>query len=254
MIITNGNGTIKKTFFDGKVYDIDGNEVDDFSFIAPKTINNAVVEKAHVLTTSTPHGLEAGDDIQTVGSDNIKRSNIVKYAGTNSLELEEAIKPNSSEMVNIYVNYNVITFTAISNGFYKFSDNEGLIISDSYLSLFISYASLKSRYHDLTRNTNIRNLNKEALNSVFGDFSSVLTFYRKVDTSQIRELLIRKMLCIVTKGYDNKKLACEDYKSLLKTVTLIVESDEDNQTDPDLTDDDSSINNKFSVSFKYGER
>jgi len=239
-MFTKTQGTIKKNEFDGVIYDADGDTLTittDFTVISPTTLSSCAVVSPLVIEVGAVHGLEVGDSINITGSDGIARQNIVKAVGTTNIELEERIYPSTDTAVDIYINFYKITFTSnVDEGLYRFSDNVGLIIHDSFVDTTINYSNLHVRALGVDKNVNMASLNDEAKNSVIADFSFEPLFYTKVDMLQIRELLLLKMIWFISDA-DNKDRAKKDYTDYFNNVRNIIEVNQSNdEMSPDITE------------------
>ena len=254
MKITNSNGTVKKKFFN-QLIDKNGGIVPALKYTVtpPAIFSFCNVARGYVVEVG-PHSLKQGDEVQVVSSDGIRRENFVKNAGDVHIELEENIKPGKDVTVDVETDFIMIQFNNLDEGFYYFDDHEGLVIANNYLSLQISFSELKAHWSGASRNIAMKSLNKRSLGSVMADLSFIPDFYRKIDVSPIKELIILKMLCILKIDAEAKKDACDQYKDFLKSVVLAVEIDNDGAVDVDITDPNLNLARATAIRIKYDSK
>ena len=239
MILVHKTGTIKRYNFDGKIYKVDGTVL-AAGFAVTNPFTTADLSKISKDVVEYPgHNFKAGDSIGVIGADGIVRHTFVSNVGADKIELKDSIVPSRSVTVKLVVEEHTITFTSIDNGMYTFSDNEALIIADTFLSVFVSYSDLHNYWGATPRNLTIESLNVAARNSVLADMSKYPTFYKSIDLGQLKELILKKMTVILTADIDKRVTVQESYDAYLKTVYLSVDRVEpSNGVTDDITDND----------------
>jgi len=253
MILAFKDSTIKKEKFDNKLFDTDG------TLVTAYTINTVSDETGTTLDgydvqMSGSTSFVPGDSVIVVEPDGMYRKNVVEQVGVSIIRFQERLSsfaPNRS--VTVKPDYVSITLNLTDNKIYRFTDNEALIISPSFVNNFVNFASISNRYGSLASDANIELMNSEAKESIFGDFSFEPFFFRKLGLGQIRELLLLKICALVERrdGPLDATIHQEAYEKYLAKMVNIVAVDEDGVLDPDIMEE--GANAIFDFDFGWGE-
>ena len=232
MIIIKPTDTFRKIKFDGKVYDSSGNEVSGFASVAPSDLPGSNTSDPRGFILEVPgNTFIIGDTIIVTEDDKIERDNVVENVGKDGfIKMRDALE-NTDPQNNIEVRNkaHIVTATDIEEDIYTFSDNEALLVSKSFANVHISLSDLINRDKRIPHSYDIIGQSQEAVKSVYADFSINPTFYKTVDLSQLRELVILKMLSFYEASLGDSTLVFyrNQYSNFKKKVFNLMNRDED---------------------------
>lgn len=186
-----------------------------------------------------------GDNVILTVNGFTQLNSIVGVDSTNhKVKLSKVISTISSTVTITKNYYTYVIKNTCANGYYRFSNNELIIVRDDYLNLFVNYDTL--RIHDknvvgLLEESELVAYNSEGMNGIYADLSYIPDAFRLLDGGQIKQLLTYKILSLIEEAhYDNKSKFAAIYQNKLKqiltpfkldkiTETSDVEKDIDNE-------------------------
>jgi hypothetical protein len=141
-----------------------------------------------------------------------------------------------STTVTIKKDYHLYTISSTCpEGYYRFKNNELVIIKNCYLNLYIDYNTLKTlnkSMSGLLDESDLVSVNREGLNQIYADLCYIPDFYRLLDSEQLRQLLAKKILAIVeSANYSDKIQFKTEYDNYLKIMVTNFKIDKDNKVD-----------------------
>jgi len=223
------NDIVSKSKFDDKIYKSTGELLvkdTDFEVLAVNTLNGSSI--GNVITLSlgslTENPFKEGENVIITEPDGLFRGNVIVNVGTNKITLKRAVLGQGAVTVkNADVNIQLID---LEEGVYTFSDHSGMIVSDTFINVFIPQSILLTRYMGKLSgyNNDFTNLNETAVLSVLAEYSYDLTFFQTIDLGQVTELVLRKIGQILENPEDNFKYTNE-YKEYKKVVDNKAKSD-----------------------------
>jgi hypothetical protein len=243
--------TIKKAKFDNKIYKHDGTLlVENTNYTIGSEISYVGVVVNNIITLTIPTGvnlLEEGDNVLILEPDGLYRPNVVVNTGINKITVKKPILSAGDIVVTASdVSINLI---ALEDGVYTFSDHSSIIVSSTFINVFIAPDVLMERYRGRLTGYQIdwENMNRVAVLAVLAEYHFNLTFFRTVDFGQITELVIRKIGQHLEVSSDNLKYTNE-YKEFKKIV------DNGVQSDNGVLDTTSTSSNTNGFSWSWGVR
>lgn len=242
MIIVKEQGVFKIEDFDGIIYDSDGNVLDsaNYTSIAPSFTTGTVLNK-FVINGVNILNIEKGDVVDITGTDGIVNDYIVVAKGDNAIRV--ASSTGETEGASVIVSTKVFKVELganIKEGMYYLSNNEVIIVANTFSNAYINKAYVKNRYRNLNDNVDIDLLNSDAKEALIGDFPLNPFFYKALDIGQITELLKRKILSILELADNDRDSAnlplTDDYRALRDATLNILNTVDDNTPNGDVTD------------------
>lgn len=167
-----------------------------------------------------------GDNI-CINIDGFDTMNIVTGVDTTNkrIKLKTPLLPSGSTFKASIKEYTYNILSTCAEAFYRFKDGEALLVRSAIQSMQIDYSSVIARDLSLAARFTVGDfvsVNKEALNSVYGDLSYLKKVWNVIDMGQFRELLILKILAIADNSGATKHITNYDNykKEVINTVML----------------------------------
>jgi len=244
LITVQKGGSFSTHIFDGKIYDVDRNELDSglFTVLAPQTITAKVDARYIVKDIDTvTNKISKSDTLLITQSDGLEDDYIILKIGTNKVKIDQPLDDTADTEITVKTNKYTITLDpTIEEGMYYLSNNEVIVVADTFHNLQIPRAIIKHRYSSYSDNADLELTNTDAKESLIGDFSKQPHFYKVLDVGPLTELLKRKILSILELSEndrdENNVPLTKDYKELLQEVLLDFNTTVDNKPNKDITD------------------
>ena len=177
-----------------------------------------------------------GDNV-CINTDGFDTMNIITGIDVTNkrIKIKSPLSPTGSTFKASIKEYTYNILSTATEGFYRFKDGEALLIRSAIQSMQIDFSSVIARDLSLAARFTVGDfvsVNKEALNSVYGDLSYIKQIWNIIDIGQFRELLILKILAIADNSGATKHI--QNYENFKKEVINIVMLDD--TTTPPTTD------------------
>ena len=195
---------------------------DNYSITAPitavattKVDSFTVAAGSDFLATISP-----GDNI-CINIDGFDTMNVITGVDVTNkkIKLKTPLLPSGLTFKASIKEYTYNILSTCAEGFYRFKDGEALLIRSAIQSMQIDFSSVIARDLSLAARFTVGDfvsVNKEALNSVYGDLSYLKKVWNVIDIGQFRELLILKILAIADNSGAVKHI--QNYEMFKKEV------------------------------------
>ena len=243
LITVQKGGEFSTHIFDGKIYDVDRNELDSglFTYTSPQTIT-AYVDARYIVrnVNTTLYKIKKSDTLLITQSDGLEDDFVVKSLGLDKIKIDQPLRDLVDTEISVKTNKYTITLdSTIEEGMYYLSNNEVIIVADTFHNLQIPRGTIQHRYSSYSDNADLELTNTDAKESLIGDFSKQPHFYKVLDVGPLTELLKRKILSILELSEndrdENNIPLTKDYKELLQEVLLDFNTTVDNKPNKDIT-------------------
>ena len=193
----------------------------------------------------------AGDNV-CVNTDGFDTMNVIIAVDVTNkkIKLKTPLLALGSTFVASIKEYTYNILSTCTEDFYRFKDGEALLVRSALQSMTIDYSSVIARDVSLASKFTVGDfvvVNKEALNSVYGDLSYLKDVWNNIDTGAFRELLILKILAIADNSGATKHII--NYENFKKSAINTVKLD-DTETIP--TSDIKADVKRGSYSYRMG--
>lgn len=221
--------TIKKAKFDNKIYKSDGTLlIENTDYTIENEVSYGGVAVNNVVTLTIPTGinlLEEGDNVLIVEPDGLYKPNVIVNTGLTKITVKKPIL--SSGNVTVTASDVRVNLIDLEDGLYTFSDHSSIIVSSTFINVFITPDILMERFRGRLTGYQVdwENMNRVAVLAILAEYHFDLTFFQTVDFGQITELVIRKIGQHLEVSSDNFKYTNE-YKEFKKIIDNSVKSDD----------------------------
>jgi hypothetical protein len=189
-----------------------------YSTTAPSEVE-AIKQDRTTLLLASVTGLSSGMQI-IVKQDGFITNNVITQVDVTGkrIRIETPLFESGSTFTVAAGKYTYVTQNTIPEGFYRFKNGESILIRQAIQTMTVSYSAVITRDVSLATSINhgtFKNLNAEALNSVYADLCYINNVWNIIDLGQFRELIILKILALAEK--ETIKHAA-NYENYLKRV------------------------------------
>lgn len=217
----------------------DGNSLsltDNYSITSPVTAVTCTKVDAFTLTITDPTApvpnpsgiviipfcttVFPGDNV-CINIDGFDTMNVITGVDVTNkkIKLKTPLLPSGSTFKASIKEYTYNILSTCVEGFYRFKDGEALLVRSAIQSMTVDFSSVIARDLSLAARFTVGDfvsVNKEALNSVYGDLSYLKKVWNVIDIGQFRELLILKILAIADNSGAVKHI--QNYENFKKEV------------------------------------
>ena len=212
---------------------------------APTSIEATKIDRV-TLTLASVTGLTSGSQV-VIKQDGFETNNVIVQIDTagKRIRIETPLNDSASTFIVLAGKYTYTTQNTIPEGFYRFKNGESILVRQAIQTMTVSYSAVITRDVSLATAINhgtFKNLNAEALNSVYADLCYLPNVWNVIDLGQFRELIILKILAIAEKETIKHAANYENYlKRVENKVTL------DTTTSVPTTDVEKNIQSSYDL-------
>ena len=195
---------------------------DNYSITSPITAVTATKIDNYTLGVGSDFlaTVSAGDNV-CINIDGFDTMNVITGVDVTNkkIKIKTPLLPSGSTFKASIKEYTYNILSTCVEGFYRFKDGEALLIRSAIQSMQIDFSSVIARDLSLAARFTVGDfvsVNKEALNSVYGDLSYLKKVWNVIDIGQFRELLILKILAIADNSGAVKHI--QNYEMFKKEV------------------------------------
>ena len=189
-----------------------------------------------VLDGESTSSFELGDNV-IVSVNGFEYPNVITIVNPTSKQYKIS-KPIIQYTGEIKIKKNFFVYTLSSNlpnGYYHLTNNELIIINNSFLNITIDYNTLitkDKRCSSLLEPSDIPSYNKTGLDEIYADFSYIPDFHRYLDGPVLKVLLCKKILALIEESHwDGSSRYKESYNSAKDKYILNFKTDKEGKTE-----------------------
>ncbi len=194
----------------------------DYYSVTMPAFTSATKNDKFMLTLTDIAGYESGDQI-VIKQDGFETNNVISQIDKTGkrIRIETPLFDSSSTFSVSKGKYSYLIKNTCPEAFYRFKNGEAILVRSAIQSMNIDYASVITRDLSLSTQLNpgsFKNINKEAINSVYADLCHLPNVWDVLDLGQFRELIVLKLLAIAELGKHESTKHGDAYESFRTRV------------------------------------